>query len=223
MKHILKYQLEYKDTKKHFHDNLYNTNRLSTKIFSIINSKKGSFFTLLPENAEHTQVYKFKEGGILQQNPIESYKKNNKDFFYSWIPNIRNEIVNLIYNEIFCVNKLCGLFDDDSTLLKEVVGFDLFEEIGCFSSESEIYYLINNLNSNKNLIQRCLKESNALWHSLAVFTKADFQKFKKKLSEENLEEICNKTELVMVWAYDSEGYVFWEKEGCHFFKSCDNK
>ena len=56
-----------------------------------------------------------------------------------------------------------------------------------------------------------MRWSTSFWHSLCVFTTADFTGVTQTLSLEKIKEICLKTELVMVAAYDGEGYVFWEK------------
>jgi hypothetical protein len=58
---------------------------------------------------------------------------------------------------------------------------------------------------------KCLRASNVLWHSLCVFTTANLIEVSKMLNLEKIKEICKRTELFMVCAYDGEGYVFWEK------------
>ena len=54
-----------------------------------------------------------------------------------------------------------------------------------------------------------MENSNAFWHSLCL-TEADFMNVTDTLKIEKIKEVCLKTKLVMIGAYDGEGYVFWE-------------
>ena len=76
---------------------------------------------------------------------------------------------------------------------------------------NEIYFLLGKNKISEKIILECLRASNSFWHSLCVFTTADFTDVIKDLTLEKIKEICLSTELVMVGAYDGEGYVFWEK------------
>jgi hypothetical protein len=88
----------------------------------------------------------------------------------------------------------------------------------CFSDDyslfhdDEVYSLLKKDNITIDLILTCLRFSNSFWHSLCVFTTADFTNVFKNLSLKKIKEICLTIELVMIGAYDGEGYVFWEKK-----------
>ena len=59
-----------------------------------------------------------------------------------------------------------------------------------------------------------------------MLTSANLTEVNKTLSLEKIKEICLKTELAMVGAYDGEGFVFWEKnldEGKGFFTESVNE
>lgn len=89
----------------------------------------------------------------------------------------------------------------------------------------EVYYLINSSNFSSKLIAECLRRSTSFWHSLGLITTADLREVEKEFSSENIREICLKTEVAFVGAYDGEGYVFWEKNpsnGSKSFFECDN-
>ena len=76
---------------------------------------------------------------------------------------------------------------------------------------NDVYFLLWKRTKFLKLILESLRASNAFWHSLGVFTTADFTDVTKDLTLEKIKEICLSTELVMIGAYDGEGYVFWEK------------
>jgi hypothetical protein len=159
-----------------------------------------------------TQQYQFEAGMILSQPPIVEYILNEKKASYSEIPNIDEEISELIFHTLYSTKYLSCIFDDVSSIFTS----DLQEEDELFSSygmayNKEVYYLLTKESSSKQLIEECLRRSNAFWHSLCVLTKADFNEIKKELTLEKMKDICLNTEMIIVGAYDSEGYVFWEK------------
>ena len=62
-----------------------------------------------------------------------------------------------------------------------------------------------------DLVIECLKHSKSFWHSLSVLTTANLSSIEKRLDFDKIEDRCRQTVLIMVGAYDGEGYVFWEK------------
>ncbi|MBX9839321.1 MAG: hypothetical protein K2X69_13530 [Silvanigrellaceae bacterium] len=57
-----------------------------------------------------------------------------------------------------------------------------------------------------------MQETNAIWHSLCVLTTSNCEDFSfLSVSKEKIQEICLMTQMIIVGAYDGEGYVFWEK------------
>ncbi|EFB42295.1 hypothetical protein pah_c012o001 [Parachlamydia acanthamoebae str. Hall's coccus] len=52
----------------------------------------------------------------------------------------------------------------------------------------------------------------SFWHSVGVLTEADcFKNDNHTLSLEDIQHICKKTRMILIGAYDGEGYVLWEK------------
>jgi hypothetical protein len=90
-------------------NNLDQINFLSSSVLQLIDLRKGSFFTLFFEDADLSQLYKFSEGGILVQNPIEEQITNGRKSFYTWIPTIKEEISDLLVRKIM-LNPICTLY-----------------------------------------------------------------------------------------------------------------
>lgn len=63
MKELFRHDLEYFQSLEYFKDKLEDVNVLSKEILKLINFEEGSFFTLLPNDADISGIYKFKEGG----------------------------------------------------------------------------------------------------------------------------------------------------------------
>lgn len=77
---------------------------------------------------------------------------------------------------------------------------------------NEVYYLVDHRNKSYPLIRDCLKFTNAFWHALCDITDTNCEDLKSNyLNLEIIKQICQQAKLVIIGAYDSEGYIFWEK------------
>ncbi|MCB1106854.1 MAG: hypothetical protein KDK76_02015 [Chlamydiia bacterium] len=214
MKKLCRHQLDFHLTFAYFEENLEGSNALCSKLLELINFQNGSFFNLLPTDADLTNQYEFEQGGILPQNPEEEYFIDGKKSTYVRIPTIKNELSAFIFKEISKHSFSC-IFDDVNTTYKETTETHcpLFKSNGLYL-EREVYYIIQKSNVCVKNIKNCLEESNAIWHSLCVLTRTNFDDIiNKKLTHEKLNELCQNAHIIILGAYDGEGYVFWEKTG----------
>jgi hypothetical protein len=211
MKLLNKHLLDFNSSLEYVKDNLHETNKLCSSLLNLINFKNGYFFTLLPENSYLQSIYEFKTSNIFHQNPLEENYLNGCKSIYSIKNSIINEISELIINEIKHHEYLSCIFDDVNFFSEELNGYFLFDKYG-LSYDKEPYYLIQKNEVSNQLIKECLKTSNAIWHSLCLFTAASLNRNVRILSLEKIKEICLTTELIIIGAYDAEGYVFWEKQ-----------
>ncbi|MFI0436055.1 MAG: hypothetical protein ACH350_10115 [Parachlamydiaceae bacterium] len=209
-----KYNLNFEITSQYIKNSLDEANILSTEILRTLNFNDGFFFTLLPENISFEQIHHFSSGGILSQNREQEYIIDGVKSIYSLIPSIDDELAALIFQEIKSNNKLSCIFDDVNCCAADSKGYFLFDKYG-LSYENESYYLLRKKNINIDLVKECLKISNSFWHSLCLFTKADLDENIEVLIPDVINKICTKTELVVVSAYDREGYIFWERNNAN--------
>ncbi|WP_068471236.1 hypothetical protein [Candidatus Protochlamydia phocaeensis] len=216
MKRLNKNLLDFDLTWEYVQDNLDKTNVISSELLSTINFKKGYFFTLLPDDANLQAIHKFNYGGILPQNPIQEYFVDGHRATFSIKKSVREELSLIILKEINAHTNLSCIFDDVNFYADELIGYYLFDKYG-LSYEKEAYYLLKNNEISLDLINECLRVSNASWHSLCLLTSADLNKTIKILTFEKVKEICLATELIILGAYDAEGYVFWESKNASFF------
>jgi hypothetical protein len=210
MKQLIKHKLKFDSAWEYVRENLDNVNALSSELLNLLDFKNGYFFTLLPDEANLTEIYHFKCGGILLQYPEEEHVVNGYKSTYSWIPDIDKELSPLILKEIKSKYELSCLIDDVSASPKDKY-YTLYSDNFSFFYGDEVYYLLKKNNVSVELLLKCLRASTSFWHSLCVFTTADFNGVTETLSLEKIKEVCLKTQLVMVGAYDGEGYLFWEK------------
>jgi hypothetical protein len=217
MSRLNKHALDFDCTLKYFKETIDNANELSSKLLKIINFKNGCFFTLLPDDANFQCMYNFKNGGVLVQNPEEKYLISGRIASYSVIPTIRECLSKLILNKIKSNNNISCIFDDILRSSNQKLQMDLFRTYG-LHYENEVYYQLVKQTISEDLIKKCLRKSNAFWHSLCVLTRANFKDIKnKELSLAKIDEVCLKSELIFVGAYDGEGYIFWEKNSFFLF------
>lgn len=210
MKKLIRHELDSNQAISYFLENLENTNNLSSFLLKKIKFNKGRFFTLLPNNANLFNKYNFKEGGILPYQPKKEYVCKGEKAFYSEIPNIRTEVSNFINKTIKEHSYNC-VVDDVIRYATDKKLPDIFFELG-FTRGNEIYYVIQRDSTCPENIMSCLNLSNAFWHSLCILTSAHFDDtLGRTLNDEKLNEICERTQMVILGAYDSEGYLFWEK------------
>jgi hypothetical protein len=207
MKKLKKHALDFSRTLKYFQENLDNTNILSSKLLEFANFEEGSFFTLLPDNANTNKIYEFEHGGILKQHHTLQVQISEKTSS-SQIPTIRDEVAEFILEET-TKHRLQCIFDDTLRSPADKFKAEILQLFEIFYDE-EIYYFIKPKQASTNQIKECLKASNSFWHSLCILTHADINIASKTLTCEDIKDICTKSDLIILGAYDSEGYIFWE-------------
>lgn len=182
------HKLNYEKTIEYFAATLKGVNQLSDLAFSYIKSSSGCFFTFLPENTLNKALHEFDFGGKTSC--------------------LRDEIALFVEQFIRSNPTISCVFDDYNATFNDA-GNDLYCSNG-MHYKNEVYYVIKN-EINKELIDKCMQYSSALWHSLFILTDANHKdSLRKELTCERMKAICVKAKLIAVEAYDGEGYVFWE-------------
>ncbi len=175
----------------YFQYTLADASTLSLLLLKNLNFEMGRFYTLLPDDANPDQIHEFRLGGIAK--------------------GVRDQVNAIVLNKISTNNRLSCVFDDINDTFKPEYEDALFSSCGLVY-EKEIYHLITKKTSSIQNINSCFRISNAMWHSLCVLSEISLtKKADKSLSLKELERVCLNTELIIVGAYDGEGYVFWEK------------
>ena len=208
MNSLIRHNLDYNKVLEFVKEQLEDVNILSIELLKMINFSKGMFFTLLPKDFNKKNLYKFTEGGILPQNPMEEYYIKGKICFYSRTPCIDDILANILVKIIKNNKKLTCMIDDFNKSAKGKHHMELFNAYG-MSYNDEVYYSLNKENITKKNIMDCLKSSLTFWHSLGLVFEGNLND--KNLTLDRINYICLNTKMIFVGAYDGEGYVFWEK------------
>ncbi len=189
---LKRFELDHDLAFAYFKENLEGTNTISSALMSIIDFKKGKFFTWLRSDINNQHIHEFKIGGTI------SYVRK-------WAQTMILD--NLLQDsEIYCI------FDDSTSSLPDMRKDDLFINYGLIY-KNEVYYFLNKNTATVQNVTDCFYASNAIWHSLCILIRTNFKApHDRKLSQENIREFCENAELILVGAYDAEGYVFWGRK-----------
>lgn len=184
-------KLSYEPCLEYLKDTLSDTTALASKILSLMDLKKGFFFTFLPSKTNFSLAAQFNISGIAK--------------------GVREQIPSMLINKLQEYDPLCCIFDNISEVFSSKYKSKLFSKCGLFYRE-EIYYLINKENISLELIKECLQNSNAIWHSLCVVSKLELKiNSNRNVLIQEIDQIILNTSMLIVGAYDGEGYLFWEK------------
>lgn len=202
-------ELDYKLALKYFKTSLKDANALSEEIINNTNLSKGNFFVFSTLDANIENIYKFESGGFLLQNSIIEYGEGSKKSKHQLIPNIRIEVSRQIRKMIEGKDTLYGIIDDVTLSSVDYLNVELFQKFGV-SYNNEAYFAFNR-DITDETIQDMLRKSNAFWHSLCVLTLAETSTSNHVLTRKQIEQIARDAQMILVGAYDGEGYIFWKK------------
>lgn len=206
-KELIRYNLRYNEAATYVKEQLNCDHILTQELLKTLEFEKGEFFTLLPSSADLSKLYEFYGGCILPQNKTLKYKNEEKGS-YTWIPTLKNEMSLYILEKLKFNESYACIFED---VLRRPNGphLDFFHQYGFLYLE-QIYYLVKN-NASAEVVKSAIDEVNALWHLLFIVTEIpNTILLGQQVSLEKIQKFCKNTLLLVVGAYDGEGFVLWE-------------
>ena len=217
---LKKYMLDNEPALQYFQNILEGGNILSEKLLKDNDFDKGIFYTFLPDDAVVDYLYRFKYGGIIPAIPCgneKCYTSDGLEFIPKQVFTTTSETCDFIEKYIQKkMKKKCYL----SCVFEEVIQTPSDPHVGLYNThgvlfEDKIYYLIKPKQTTFDIILESIEESDAMYHLLGILTETNTDNFSQgnKLSIENIEQFVLDTKMIIVGAYDGEGYLFWEKGG----------
>lgn len=211
-KKLHKITLDFDLTLKYVRSQLNAGQTLASKILTNVHFDEGYFFTLVSQDYHSDILYHFERGGILPQNPILEYKLHNEKATYSIIPTIQDEMAAYLFNTLRTHPNFTCVFDDIIRTADSRWLMDLNNKHLLYSYENEPIFICRS-NHEQKTIKLCLKKSNHIWYSLALITTTNLNNLQnKQLNRAEIRNICKQAQIIIVGAYDGEGYVLWEKK-----------
>ena len=213
-----KYILNFKKAYKYVLKVLEDGNQLSFELIKNINFKQGHFFTLLPEEADLSKIHQFFFGGIIPPKDVGYksviLKNSTRRFTPLQVLVLRNELVQFIDDFLNLNKESACIFENVIKLISDPQN-EFYRNYGMFFDKN-IYYKILSSQRDKDIILQGIKENEEAWHFLCVLIDLQQDDFiNKKLTLRKIRKISIKTKIIIVGAYDGEGYVFWEKDEEH--------
>jgi len=191
MEVLFKYSLNNNAALKYIDWNLANGNALCNCVLNNVCFENGSFFTYLKEGLTEEKVNNFFSIHV---------GVNTKEMIGKWLHEVGAKD-----------NSLILIFDEDDARVEESIKEELFCRVGAYHGDEVFYLLENNSKSLKN-IRDCLQASDIIWHSLCIVSKYSYKKNESRsISKEELEDIAKNAEMILLLAYDAEGYIIWQK------------
>lgn len=210
MRKLIPHELKFDQTETHFKEYLDGRHSLADALRKSIDFTQGHFYTFLTEDADLSKIYKFEIGHILPPNPIEDIyvESLGKTFKGERINSIKEELSDFIYQKI--TNSSLSFLAEDLLRTPKDPHIDLYHKIG-LSFRNEIFYLVTQENLTKELVVATLKKCSHWQFVSSLFDMNGIEFKNKKISKNDFLKICSNTRLIIIGAYDGEGYLIWEK------------
>lgn len=210
MRKIVKHFLEFDKTISYFLDHIEYDTILSKKIINKINFTEGSFFTILPENADLNRLYDFKWGGVIPPvyygDQVYYLKNDSEGFIPQKVQTMDFEFSKYIINFMQINPESCLIIEN--VMLDSTNSLAKIDEVQEIAYGAELYYILKKNNSTEQAYNT-IRRSHFSWHFFSVLTILKNQT--DVFNFEDLNFLCNKAKFVISGAYDGEGYIFWEK------------
>jgi hypothetical protein len=205
---VKKYILDSEQTLPYFIDHIKCGKVLSRLIINKINFHEGTFFTILPSQANIKQMYEFSYGGIISPtcSASEIYQCNEGTSEMQ-ILTMDSECSEFILRFMEKDIKNVAIIENymlDSNMLRSHN-----KNIKSIAYKNDVYFILNKKNSIEE-IYKTIRISSQVWHSLFILTKIKDERI-INFNENLINEIFDNAEYIITGAYDEESYVFWEK------------
>ena len=210
---LVKHTLDHELSKEFFIKKLNVFGFLTKKLFCSLDFSEGSFFTLLPPQGKVRNIHNFFEGGILKQEPMQTDSKGSK---YQIVNSIKDELPPYLYELLVSIPNGYWVFEDafgacfnDSQKFFSSYGISALNE----REELEVCYVLNKNNTDIATMKKCIEIClMPIWFFLGILTTANLSEIADhQMTPERIQQIVREARILILNAYDGEGFVFWER------------
>jgi hypothetical protein len=192
-------------------------NTLATLLLQSHNIDNGSVVTFLPIGTSDADAKKFKSGGKLPTLASESHKEITADDGSKWRmvpkPNTKSELVTIIQDFLRAKQEHICIFEDavsaptDPWLLTSGTRVLIFN--------NEVYHCLTQDDvAHTNRILSTINRTTT-WRFIGALTSVpDGKTFAfdtRTLTNDDLKAVATKTKIIVIGAYDGEGYLIWKQ------------
>ncbi|MBA2657717.1 MAG: hypothetical protein H0X51_10145 [Parachlamydiaceae bacterium] len=213
MEKLKKYLLKQEYIFEYFFEHVQSGNELSKKIINNIDFDRGSFYTVLPSDANLERLYVLTSGNIIpQKHPkISMEDEEGNKYIHQKVMSTEKDFTKFIWDYLKINHSHLAVFEDVMSSLKDP-NLEI-DQVRLVTINDHVYYLADYLASLSS-VRDALWSAEEVWHMLIVLTKELVsQSLPDTLSVEDLKLICDSTQYIIISAYDGESYIIWEKHG----------
>jgi hypothetical protein len=175
---------------------------LSNLLLDICYLDNGQVFTYLPSYLEEKDIKQFKVGGKIQRDFLEEGNSETDLWLFS---EIRSFLI--VNNSKICVFEHALARPNDPWISLKKPHF--------FSYTNEVYIFLSSAEAESEKIEHAVRAAVA-YLFIGVMTSMPYEscflRSGKVVTYEELKALAEKTERIIVGAYDYEGYIIWSKE-----------
>ena len=189
-----KYSLHFKKTVAYVEKHLSEGFKCSQRALETINLHEGAFYTFFHQPVDESRLYLFDSGGIVPFAGSSVIDKLLATFIHNALTvNASNAF---LYENV-------AMSENDPILAKVPAEIHTFQ--------GAVVHIFRE--AMPALLYEFLRQVESLWHLFGIFSEIQsLTTFPKQLTPKIIDEFCDHVKLIVVRAYDLEGYVLWIKD-----------
>ena len=184
-------------------------NTVANTLIIKIDFRSGNFYSLTSKDAHVDKINDFSSGDLLPQHQMKSTKVQKKTYDIREKANSEKELTQYLNLKLTNNKKLTCIFED-VVRTKSDFTTSLSAENAIFFN-SEAYYILNANSIDLDKIRKLINQSDAQWYYLNIITSCEVNDFQNDLNQRIINDIVENTQIIVIGAYDMEGYVIWER------------
>lgn len=185
---------------------------------STLNLKKGRVITFLPIEVSEEVAKQFELGGKLPVPPPKAHISFTSEDGSKWRmapkPNINLCLVEIIQKFLTKGQEHICIFED--ALAKPSDPYMVSSTVPWLAFNDEVYYFLSWRDTDSRKIEQVIKEASNVYPPTigAMISVPDSREFtfeERKITIDQLKILAERTEKIIIGAYDGEGYLIWSK------------
>ncbi|MBU6382698.1 MAG: hypothetical protein KGR16_00050 [Verrucomicrobia bacterium] len=200
------FPLNFEQALRYVADQLQDGHTLARELLINLNFKEGSFFALLHPSADRTKIYEFQTGGILAVNPLEDVLFQGK--VYPGRKKAHSVHQLALYLKSILQPGQCCFFEDMIHHRSDPIVSEIEKHILYF--HREVYLYIKEAEFSQELAKKIIHYADAQWYYMNIISESD-PRCELNMTSEQLHNIALKATLIVIGAYDMEGFVVWKR------------
>jgi hypothetical protein len=198
------FPLKFEQAFRYVKGQLQDGQTLARELLINLDFNKGSFFALLHPSADRARIYEFRAGGILAVNPLEDVFFQEKVYLGRKKTDSVHQLA--LYLKSMLHPGQCCFFEDMVHHRSDPIVSEMEKHI--FYFHKEVYLYIKEAEFSLETAEKIIHYADAQWYYMNIISEFD-HRFEPNMTVKQLQNIALKTTLIVIGAYDMEGFVVW--------------